>query len=205
VVGVNWEFSRTVDPVQEPVTLTDAKLHCRALMDVPDEDPIVRSYVRAAREVGEGYTERGWFTQTWKLTGPGWADEIQLPMAAPLQSVTSVKYYDENGTLQTLATSYYDVDTTSRPGRVCRAADQTWPALQSDRKSWRVEIVYVVGWTTVAAIPESFKVGTMLLTDHLYENRSSVQVGVGIGAVELPLGLTAFFGDRVYWTPPVCW
>lgn len=197
-------FVRTVAPVEEPVSLTDVKTHCRALADVFDEDGIIRTYVGAARELGEGITGRGWLTQTWKLVADTWADDLWLPMAAPLQSVASVKYYDADGTLQTLSTDYYTVDTASTPGRVCRAAGQSWPSLQCDRVSWRVEVTYVVGWTSVAAIPKMFKVGTMLLADHLYENRSAVQVGVGIGAVEVPLGISALFGDRVYWTPPVC-
>jgi len=198
------DFVRTVDPVQEPVTVNDAKLHCRALIDVNDEDSIINTYIRAARELGEGRTGRGWYTQTWKATASGFADEMPLQMAGPLQSVTSVKYYDSDGALQTLSSSNYTVDTVSTPGRVCLAPGYTWPSLQADRRSWRVEIIYVVGQTSVAAIPSAFKVGTLLMVDHLYENRSVVQVGVGIGAVELPLTVSAFWGDQVYWAPPVC-
>jgi len=197
-------FTRTVDPVQEPVTVNTAKLHCRALVDVVDEDAVIATYIRAAREIGEGRTGRGWFTQTWRMVTDEWADAIELPMAGPLQSVTSVKYYDSDGTLQTMATSNYTVDTSSTPGRLCLAAGESWPSLQADRRAWRVEIIYVVGWTALESIPSSYKVGMLLLVDHLYENRSSVQVGVGIGAIELPLSIDTFFGDQVYWTPPVC-
>jgi uncharacterized phiE125 gp8 family phage protein len=186
-------FVRTVDPVQEPVTVGDAKLHCRALADVNDEDAVIATYIRAAREVGEGHTCRGWLTQTWKATLSDFANDMPLQMAGPLQSVTTVKYYDADGALTTLSSSNYTVDTACTPGRVCLAPGYTWPALQADRRSWRVEIIYVVGQTSVAAIPSAFKVGTLLMVDHLYENRSAVQVGVGMGAVEIP-----------YWAPPVC-
>jgi hypothetical protein len=118
--------------------------------------------------------------------------------------VTTVKYYDSDGTLQTLSASYYTVDTSSTPGRLCLAPTYSWPSLQSERRSWRIEVIYVVGQTSVAAIPSAFKVGTLLMVDHLYENRSAVQVGVGIGAVALPMAVDAFWGDRLYWTPPVC-
>ncbi len=201
---MNLSFTRTVDPVQEIVSVTEAKQHCRALMDVPDEDAVISAYVRAAREIGEGHTGRGWFTQTWRLVSDEWADVLPLPMAGPLQSVTSIKYYDSDGALQTLATSVYTVDTSSQPGTVSLASGQTWPSLQSDRRAWRIEIIYVVGQSSLGAIPSSFKIGTLLLVDHLWENRGSVQVGVGIGAVELPLGIATFFGDSLYWSPPVC-
>jgi uncharacterized phiE125 gp8 family phage protein len=201
---VNASWSRTVDPVQEPVSLSDAKLHCRALADVPDEDPTLAAYIRAARELGEGHTGRGWLTQTWRFVCDEWADDLWLPMAGPLQSVTSVKYYDSDGVLQTLASSAYVVDTSSVPGRLCRAPNTSWPSLQADRSSWRIEVIYVVGQTSVAAIPSMFKVGLFLMVDHLWENRSAVQVGIGIGGIEVPLGVQTFWGDQVYWAPPVC-
>jgi uncharacterized phiE125 gp8 family phage protein len=201
---VSVSFTRTVDPVQEPVTVNDAKLHCRALVDVNDEDGIIATYIRAAREIGEGHTGRGWLTQTWRMVCDDWSEAMELPMAGPLQSVTTVKYYDSDGTLTTLSASNYTVDTSSTPGRICLAPTYSWPSLQADRRSWRVEVIYVVGQTNVAAIPSAFKVGTLLLVDHLYENRSAVQVGVGIGAVTLPLAVDTFWGDRLYWTPPVC-
>ena len=184
--------------------MTDAKLHCRALEDVNDEDANITLYIRAAREIGEGHTGRGWLTQTWKYVTDAFSDEIVLPMAGPLQSVTSVKYYDADGALQTLSASYYVADTLSTPGRLCRASGMSWPSLDADRRASRVEITYVVGRTTVAAIPSAFKVGTLLMVDHLYENRSAVQVGVGMGAVEVPLAVSAFWGDRLYWWPQEC-
>ncbi len=197
-------FTRTVAPTSEPVTVTEAKLHCRALMDIADDDSLIERYISAAREIGEGYTGRGWFTQTWRLVADDWSDVIELPMAAPLASVTTVKYYDTDGTLQTLSTDVYTVDTSNTPGRVCLTAGQSWPSLQSERRAWRIEIIYVVGWTTVALIPAHFKIGTLLMVDHLYEDRSAVLAGVGVGAVEMPLAISAFWGDRVYWTPSEC-
>jgi uncharacterized phiE125 gp8 family phage protein len=198
------EWTRTVEPVLDPVTVADAKLHCRALADVNDEDGNIRTYLRAAVRIGERQTGRGWTTQTWKLGAEDWAAKFYLPMAAPLQSVTSVKYYAADGTLTTLSSSYYLVDTLSEPGCVALAPNYAWPSLQADRRTWPIEITYVVGWTSVAQVPDDYKIGVCLLADHLYENRSAVQVGVGIGAVELPLGLSTFFGDAVHWRPPVC-
>lgn len=199
---IDWK--KTVEPVLEPVSVTDVKTHCRGLADVTDEDGLLYGFIKAAREAGERATGRGWLTQTWKLVADGWADAFYLPMAAPLQSVSSVKYYDASGVQQTLSSSYYLVDTDSEPGRVVRAPNATWPALQADRLSWLIEITYVVGWTTQARVPHSYKVGTALLADHLFEHRSPVEVGVGIGAVEVPDTLNMFFADPVGWRPPVC-
>jgi uncharacterized phiE125 gp8 family phage protein len=189
---------RTVDPTQEPITVAEAKQHCRALADVPDEDRMMADYVRAARDAYEAYTERAAMTQTWRWTLDNFCDEMVLPMAAPLQSVTSVKYYDTAGTQQTLATTYYRVDTDSTPGIVRLKPDQAWPDVQTTRGQ-AVEIVYVCGHASVAAVPQSVKSGMYFLIDHLYENRGAVQTGIGIGAVELPLGMAWFWAPLKLW------
>lgn len=192
---MSWR--RTVGPAEEPITLADAKVQCRIPAEVLDEDGLVLDYIKAARELGEGHTGRGWLTQTWVLTCDDWHEVAVLPMAGPLQSVSSVKYYDINGTLQTLGPSTYVVDTASVPGRVLLATGQSWPSLQC-RESWRIEVTYVVGHTTTASIPHGYKAGTRLMVDHLWENRGAVQVGVGISAVAIPFGVDALWGDRIY-------
>jgi uncharacterized phiE125 gp8 family phage protein len=199
---IDWR--RTVDPTAELFTLDEAKEHSRALRDLPDEDALFDLWVKAARELGEDVTGRGWYTQTWVLTSDDWADIFYLMMGAPLQSVTTVKYYDAAGTLQTLSASSYIVDTASEPGRLVRAPGIAWPMLQPDRLSWRVEITYVVGWADLESIPAKFKQGALMLLTHFYENRNAVQIGVGLGAIEIPMGVRSCWGDAVPWRPPVC-
>jgi uncharacterized phiE125 gp8 family phage protein len=191
-------WTRTVEPTQEPVTLADCKAHARGLMDLPDEDGLFALYIKAARVACEEYLERAVFTQTWKLVRDGFCAEMELPRAAPLQTVTSVKYYDTTGTQQTLATTVYRVDTDSTPGRVVLKPDQSWPDVQTTRGQ-AVEIIYVCGWSSVATIPASLKVAMASLAAHLYLNREGVQVGVGIGAVEVPLGPKWFMDPYKLW------
>lgn len=200
---VDW--TRTVAPVSDPVTLEDTKLHCRALADVEDEDDLITSYLRAATALVEEQLGRGLLTQTWKQAQDWFADETWLARAAPLQSVTSVKYYDTAGVLQTLSTSIYRADTVCEPGRVLLKPTQVWPTVQSDRGQ-AVEVTYVCGWTSADAIPAPIKAALYLLVDHLWENRGAVVVGVGVGAVELPLGVGSLLAPyRVSWRPPRCW
>lgn len=192
--------TRSVEPTQEPFSLVDVKLHCRIPADVLDEDAMTREYMRAARVLFEEYTQTTAFTSTWVWVQDDFCgDDIVLPMGAPLQSVTSVKYYDTTGTQQTLATSYYRVDTVSRPGRVVLKPDQSWPDVQSDRGQ-AVEVTYVAGHSTAAAIPPTAKVGMYLLINHLVENRGAVQVGVGVGAVQVPWSVETFWAPERVWS-----
>lgn len=183
-------------PTEEPVSLAEAKLHARITQ--ANDDATIRRYIQFAREACEEYTGRGLLTQTWKLTLRSFADVLSLPRAAPLQSVTSVQYYDASGVLQTLAASFYDVDTTARPGRLCRASNQFWPALQADRQTGRVIVTYVVGWTTVDLVPERFKQGCRMYITLQDRNRDGLEANVE----QAMNAIYACWNDRVSWIEP---
>ena len=127
---IQCDWTLVTPPAQEPISLAEAKLHCSVTQD--DENALIAAYITAARQAAEAYLSRGLFTQTWKAQFSTWAETFWLPMAAPLQSITHVKYYDANDTLQTLSSSYYVVDTTSEPGCISRAATYSWPSLSAD-------------------------------------------------------------------------
>lgn len=190
--GEGCEWIQTIAPTSEPLSLAEAKLQARIAID--DEDSLLNSYIIAAREAAEGHLGRGLLTQTWKLTLPAFAETIWLPMAAPLQSVTSVKYYDTTGTLTTLAGTVYTVDTTSRPGKIMRAVNQSWPALQGGRLGGLVEITYIVGWTAKDLIPERIKQGMRLYVTAVDADRDKPDTTAA----------EACWTDRVFWKPPVC-
>jgi uncharacterized phiE125 gp8 family phage protein len=167
---VRW--ARTVDATTEPLTLQDAKDQLRYTQT--DVDPVVYRYIRAARNAAEDARNCGLLTQTWVMNCRQFADVIWLPMAAPLQSVTSVQYYDTTGTQQTLAGTFYTVDTVSRPGRIVRAPLQSWPALQGDRLVNAITITYVVGYTTADLIPERVKQGMRIYLSLLDSDRDGL-------------------------------
>ena len=194
---MNVAWTRTVEPVagNEPVTLTEAKAQVRQTLTT--EDTYLGTLIVGARNRAEEYLSRGLFTQTWKLTQDAWSEAIWLPRAAPLQSVTSVKYYDDTGTLQTVATSTYLVDVVSEPAKIDLAPYQIWPVLQPHRAG-AVEITYVVGWTDVANIPQAIKLGLQLLIAHWYANR-------GDNGAALPAEVESLWAPyRTYWRPPSC-
>lgn len=162
------QWIRTVEPSEPPISLQDARDQLRWTQ--PQGNARIQRYIDAATAAAEDQLGRGLLTQTWQLTLPWFADILWLPMAAPLQNNAAanpstapiVQYYDTAGVLQTLATSYYTVDTVSRPGRILRAPNQSWPGVQSGRLGARVIITYVVGWTSAALVPETIKQGCRL-------------------------------------------
>ena len=171
----------TTEPSAEPVSIVDAKKHMR--VDDDSEHVLLQTYLVAARKSAEEFQRRKYITQSITLELPGFSDVMSLP-CAPLQSVTSVKYIDTDGVQQTLAASFYDVDTVSEPGRVLLAYEQTWPTARSVYNA--IEIIYVVGYgATSGTVPEQFRVAIWQLAAHAFENREPIAFGGSLAQIPL--------------------
>ncbi len=158
------------EPALEPVTLAEARLHVRA--DGTQEDDALSQMIIAARIVAENVTGKRWVTQTllYKLDAfPKW--ELKLP-EPPLASVTSVKYYNEEGVFTTLSSSLYRVITSRHA--IEPAFNEVWPATRPIADA--VEITYTAG-TAVALVPATIKRGILFLVGHWFLNREDVVTG----------------------------
>ena len=136
-------------PARELVSLALAKSHLR--VDSTDDDALIAGLISAARRWCENYQNRAYMEQTWELwldEFPG-ADYIEIPLP-PLQSVTSIKYYDTAGTEATMDSGDYIVDVTGFIGRVVLADGKSWPTT-SLRPAKGVCIEYVCGYATYSA------------------------------------------------------
>lgn len=197
--SVEHEWVLTTEPTSEPLTTVQAKAQIRSVQSL--EDTLVDTYVKAARQAAENHLGRGLLTQTWTLSLAEFATVMPLPMAVPLASVTSVKYYDADNVQQTLATSVYEVDTKSRPGRVALKVGQTWPAVNSERRVSRIEIAYVVGYTSSSLIPADILQGIRMYVGLMDTNRDGLDPTTGEALRTIK---AAFWTDRVFYTPPQC-
>ena len=170
-------------PSEEPVTLAEAKLHARTH---DADDTLVTRLIAAARKHVETFLQRALVTQTWDwfldYGFGGYVLEIPRP---PLQSVTSIKYLDDPGVLQTLDASKYSVFGIGHEeaGRVSPAYDQVWPTVLCQPEA--VQIRFVAGYGAAAAVPEDVKAAMFLIIGHLYKNREENQ---DFELYEMPLG-----------------
>lgn len=190
------EWALVTGPAQEPLSVAEAKLHLSLTQS--DEDGLTLSYLTAGRQAAEQFMSRALFTQTWRMQLEHFADIVWLPMAAPLQSVSSVTYYDGDGTLQTLPTTYYEVDTVSQPGRIVRKPGQSWPTVQCDRLM-PVTITYVCGHATTDAIPELVKQGIRLYVGAADTDR---QGGIDSEASRRAAEHCWLMAGQVFWREP---
>lgn len=193
----------TTTPAAAPVlTAADVRAHART---PSTDDGYLETLIAAATSWVEAWLGRALVnrTYTYKVDGfPGqcvWSDpptwqhggEILLPYPT-LQSVTSVTYRDTETTTATLnASTEYEVDTGSLPGRIRLRYGASWPNTLGHPQS--VTIVYVAGFgMTGEMVPEQIRHAIRLLVAHLYENREATsplainQVPYGIEALLMP-------------------
>lgn len=183
------DYAVTTTPLYEPVSLARAKRHLH--VDTDDEDDLIRAYLAAARSWCEQYACRAFLWQTVVGRLDDFEDEMIVPLD-PLVAVASITYVDESDTTQTLSTSIYTADTTSSPGRILLAPDQTWPTCRAEHHD--VTITYYAGHA--ATFTRSGN--TLVVNGHLYRVNDPVQV-YNLGgdvADDVPSGLTV--GTQYY-------
>ncbi len=164
-------WNRTTDASTEPVTLALVKSHLR--VDHSDEDDLLNLIITAARQWAEEYTRRSFVTQTWTLDMDDFPAGTGLPLryGSPLQSVSSVKYYDSDETLQTWSADEYHVDTKSIVGRVVLDDGYSWPSDLDDRPNC-VTVTYVAGYGDEATdVPAAIRLALLEIIANGYENR----------------------------------
>lgn len=158
-------------PAAETVSRAEVKAHARITID--DDDDLIDVYLPAARRYVERLLRQSFVNTTWLYTAdafPRGRGEILLDRA-PLSSISSVKYYDEDGTLQTWAASNYQADTNSMPGRIAPAYGVTWPTTRGETLN-AVQITFVAGHGAAASdVPAEIKVLIKQLVALMYRER----------------------------------
>jgi uncharacterized phiE125 gp8 family phage protein len=182
-------------PTEEPISLNDAKDWLR--VSGSDEDFLISALIVAARQNVENYLQRALISQTWELGLDGFPGSREIALPFPnLVSVASVKYYDEDNTLETLDSSNYFVDVTSLPGKVVLKPEYIWPATYD--RSDAILIEYTCGYGDSSQIPENIKVGIKLYLAHLFEQRQIAAVGVNL--VSVPMSVNWILSPYKYLT-----
>jgi len=164
------------------------------------EDDLLTAIIQASREYVENYTRRALLTQTWYLYLDAFpdCDYIKLPWGN-LQSVTSVKYKDYEGTETTMTvTDEYLVETNGEGvGRIVLPYGVTWPTFTA-YPSNPITIEYVCGWTAAALVPEAIRAACKLVCADLWTNREGQSVGSAQIYFENPVVQRLLYSHRLW-------
>jgi uncharacterized phiE125 gp8 family phage protein len=173
---------RTSTPATALITLADAKAHLR--VDHTDEDAYITSLIGVATEILDGNTGeigKALITQTWAYTGARPCGSFDMPVK-PVQSITSIKYYDADNVQQTLSLSDY----TLLNDRLTPNAGVSWPSGYNRVDSY--EIVFVAGYGDVSDVPAGIIQAAYLLISHYYDNRADADA---MKVQTIPRGVSA--------------
>lgn len=169
-------------PAAEALSQVEAKAHMR--VDWTDDDATIDAIVAAARQHIEGEMNRVLVTQTWRATFghfPRFLGPIRLAKG-PVSAVSSVKYYDDQDVLQTLAAELYQVDLSNEVAEIWPAPGECWPStfmrwLGRARRD-AVTVEFIAGYGAPAAVPELFKQAIRLLAGDWFANRELTVTGI---------------------------
>lgn len=158
-------LARIVAPVSDPVSLAEMKDHLRT--DDHSDDVRIASMISAVTQNLDGDT--GWLgrsimPQTWELKIDFFSPRIWLPYP-PLRSVTSVRYFDENGVDLLLDASVYRVVLNGdQPSFIEESEDRDYPI--TDDQPQAVTVRYVAGYDVVPEpIRAAIKFGVEMMFD----------------------------------------
>ncbi len=168
-------------PATTAISLAEAKAFLRVDSDYDDDDAYITSLIGVATNVVEQFTRRRLITQTYNIYYDEFPPFMDLQVGN-VASVTHVKYYDTDNTLQTLNTSEYDVDIRVKPGRIYQAEDGNFPDTYERANS--VEVEFIVG-SAASDVEDAIKQAMYIVIGRYYENRQDVVMGTQVN--ELPL------------------
>lgn len=176
-------YAVVVEPSEEPITLAEARDHCR--VDHDGQDTYLTRLIQTARRHIEGHAGP-LVTQTWDVWWPGfYAIDLPLPWGK-FSAVTQFAHTSGAGTVTNWTVSGADValdgttvahlDTVARPARMRLALAQDWPTLDL-KTSNPVRARLTAGHGAAVAVPIEIRHAMLLLIDYWNRNRSASSDG----------------------------
>jgi len=145
----------------------DAKAYAR--ISVSSQDETFITCLRAAYNQAERLTRRAILTQTIRCSFQRFCERMKLPRP-PLISVTSFQFREWNtGTLTTVNSGLYGIDTESGIAAIYRKDQQVWPTIQAEANP--VQVTYQAGYGSFEDIPDDLLQAIYSAALYYYDNR----------------------------------
>ena len=155
----------------DPVTLAEFKAHER--ITHTEEDGVIAKKLSAATQFVQAIADRQLVDATLKEVFECWPSKRLIHLGRPpVDSVSSVKYYDTSATptLTTMSTDDYRVYTfQDQPGIL--EIDEATVLPDLDDRIYPIEVTFVAGYGAQAAVPEIYKEALHLVAADYFNNR----------------------------------
>lgn len=188
-------LTRVGAPADYPVSVQDVREQLR--LDDSESEPFLRGLIaRACSYVdGQNAAGRAMLTQTWRLSLQHPASRVHLPLH-PVQSLSGVRYFDENNAAQSAQLSDYRLISGDEFAYVELVSGATWP-VAFDRPD-AIGIEFTAGYgDNPEDVPEDLRHALLLLIGHMYDQREATTPE---SVFEAPLGFEAMLNmERRGW------
>lgn len=196
---------KRVTPMTDlPVTLDELKAQVR--VSFTDDDTLLTAFLAAAVDLVGGMAGRVLAPETWsisfdrvpaeawtveRLYTRGIVQDVRLPRS-PVQSLTSVTYYDTDGTSQTQSIDDFWLFNDDDYATVRPKAGSSWPITQAREDA--ITITFSVGYAT---LPPALKAAILMLAAQWYETR---EASTATPITEVPLAAQTLIDlHRIGW------
>ena len=177
---------RTSAPSVKPVSLEEAKQHCR--VDTNEDDTVITAFIEAAVTHLDGWSGvlgRCLINQGWRLSFTGWPACRSIRLPFPDVSDATVKYFDVDNVERTVDASLFERVEDER-GAVIEFRDGfASPAVFTDRAA-AVTVEFIAGYGPAGGdVPQAIRTAISLMIAHWYNHR---EVAVEGQSSEVPFG-----------------
>lgn len=182
-------YQVTTAPTELPVTIQEAKPHCRIPQSVTTWDVLISSLISAATTWAENYTQRRFVQATVRQ----WHDQFpsdQSPIILNANNVTDdgtfdVTYWNGSDAETVLVKDTdYKVETIQEPGSIYLTPNTFWPTTKTGKRN-AVRITYKAGYGAASAVPFELKQSILLMVGSWYEQPSDFEMTVTTSAVRI--------------------
>ncbi len=161
-----------IEPSTAAVTLVEAK--AALLVDHDADDVYIQSLIDAANEEAEIAAGRSFVSRTLEMALDAWpADGVIRLEYPPVQSITSITYYDEANVEYTMpSTDYVAIKDIGIPV-IALGHGASWPSA-ARRSVAPIRVRYVAGYGDAHDVPARYRQLILALVAVDYENREGM-------------------------------
>ena len=156
-------------PTAEPLTLAEVKAHLR--LDSGEEDALILSLIRTARQHLERETGLCLIAQGWRLYLDRWPrDGVIRILKSPVQEIQKITVYDSDGIASEVSLEDHLLDGVGRPARL-------WLRERPEprRAANGIEIDFSAGFgETGAEVPDTLKRAMSIHIGHMFAFRGAI-------------------------------
>jgi uncharacterized phiE125 gp8 family phage protein len=169
------KYAIITPPAEHPVTTAEAKEHCRVPSSETGDDAYIASLITAGTNLIENITNRKLITQTieYYLDEFPTAREFELPFGY-VQAVASIKYYDQDGNLNTWSADNYQLNNKGIVSSIKLTEQADYPTTQTDKID-AVVVRFTSGYGAESSVPNAIKQALLLFISSMYDNREGAQ------------------------------